>query len=452
MNGRITDSQTGNVIENATVQINSPEEFSDTFTRTNAEGQYTLGDIQVSSLTELSITSNANDYNPSTKTVQVAEGDNITDFDFQLEPEEVDDGNGGGGVAGPAGGAAAIVLAPGGITNESINIAETGGTVNTSFTFALQDSAGRNLDLNNAEEVEFSIISGPGGGEGITPLSAQTNSEGTVTSNLFSGNLAGVVQIQAQIEREDIGLTIRSKPVAITIHGGFPDPDHFSLSVQTFNFEGFARDGVRNQISVIVGDKFSNPVKPGTAVYFETTGGIIQGSGVGHTDADGEVSVDLISGGKRSLLNHPTLGFGYATITATTIDENNNEIQEQADVLFSAPPSTPNITLTPSTFTIPSNGGETFDLTVTDTNGNPLPAGTTVTIEVADGLEVTGGGIEIPNALVGGSGITDFTFSVADTDDENSNEQNTQITIKVETPAGDKASDSYSGTRAKWNN
>lgn len=107
--------------------------------------------------------------------------------------------------------------------------------------------------------------------------------------------------------------------------------------------------------------------------------------------------------------------------------------------------------LNPSTFTIPANGAQTFELTVTDINDNPLPAGTTVSIEVAEGLEVTGGDIEIPNALLPGPGVSVFTFTVADIDDENSNVQDTNITVKVETPAGATASRSdFIGTRAKF--
>ena len=381
-------------------------------------------------------------------TQQITEGDNI--IDFELRPEESDNGgnnNGNnGGVSGPSAGAAKIILQS--ISAEAINIAETGGIVNSSFTFVVQDSAGRNISLNNAVDVEFSILSDPGGGEGITPTSVRTNADGAATSNLFSGNLAGVVKILAEIEREDIDLTIRSEPVAIKIHGGFPDLDHFSISVATFNFEGFSRDGITNPVTVSIGDKFSNPVKPGTAVYFESTVGIIEGSASGHTNNQGQASVNLISGGSRDLLNHPTLGYGYATVTATTVNEDDQEIQRDIDVLFSGPPSYSNIQLQPSTFTIPANGGETFDLTVTDINGNPLPAGTTVSIEVAEGLDVTGGDIEIPNALLPGGNVTNFTFSVADTDEERSSVQDTQITIKVETPAGDKASRSFSGTRA----
>ncbi|MDZ7715012.1 MAG: Ig-like domain-containing protein [Balneolaceae bacterium] len=95
-------------------------------------------------------------------------------------------------------------------------------------------------------------------------------------------------------------------------------PNHFSIAPANSNFEGYNINNVRDKITVIVGDKFSNPVKPGTVVSFSTTGGIIQGSG--QTDEDGIVSVDLISGDPRP--NDAVAGSGgrpgYATVTAST--------------------------------------------------------------------------------------------------------------------------------------
>ena len=42
-----------------------------------------------------------------------------------------------------------------------------------------------------------------------------------------------------------------------------------------------------------VGDKYSNPVRPGTSVYFETTHGIIEGSDL--TDSLGRATVTLFN-------------------------------------------------------------------------------------------------------------------------------------------------------------
>jgi len=447
--GSVTEEPSGDPIQSATVQITNPAEFTNLFIRTDAEGNYMFSDIEINELTSFSISASANDFDSQSKSLQVAPGDNITDFNFNLSSPDDDGGDDNGGVSGSSSGAAALILAS--VTEETINIAETGGIVNSSFTFQVQDSSGRNLDLDNAEQVTFSILSGPGGGEGITPNTATTNDNGTATSNLYSGNLAGVVQIQAEIVREDIGLTIRSKPVAITIHGGFPDLDHFSIAAERSNFEGWSINGNRDPLTVMLGDKFGNPVKPGTAVYFTTTGGIIQGSGQGHTDADGQVVVDLISSDPRPTDNIPGSDGrpGYATVTAKTINGDNQEIEKSVNVLFTS--SNAIISATPTTFDLDANGGATFQYTVTDINGNPMPAGTGISVEAGDGIEITGASdFTLGNQLFPGPGATEFQFSIRDTDDQSNDPADLTLKIVVTAPSGEETIyDEISGVRRK---
>ncbi len=453
--GQVIEQGTGSPIASAVVELTQPENLRQTVT-TDSSGQFSFDVNPNNETVSVTLEIDKQGYQTGTTSFKLAPDTDVDDLTIELQSADSgdDDGGGGGneddeGVGGESGGAHRIELTN--LTNSSINIAETGGVTNAAFTFVVRDSAGRAINLNNAVDVEFSIVENPDGVDAtITPEVVQTNADGTATSNISSGNIAGVVKLQAIINREDIGVTIRSKPVAIAIHGGFPYEERFSISAETFNFEGFSRDGVRNSITVVVGDQYSNPVKPGTAVYFESTAGIIQGSGTEHTDEDGFVTVDLISGGDRNLLNnHPTLGFGYARVTAHTYNEADEEISKSVDILFSGPPSYPNINLNPSTFDIGPNGSENFTLTATDINDNPLPAGSTITIQTAEGLEANPAELEVPNALTAGPGVTVFEFSVADTDDESSDVQDTQITIKIETPSGDTATRSFSGTRAK---
>lgn len=342
------------------------------------------------------------------------------------------------GVSGSPTGAAAIILTN--VSNEVINIQGTGGIVNSAFTFQVQDSAGRNLDFENQSLVTFSILVGPGGGEGLLPESAFTNGSGRVTSNLFSGTRSGVVQIQAEIVREDIGLTIRSQPVAVTIHGGFPDQDYFSLAPDKYNFEGYSINGNTNEITAIIGDEFSNPVKPGTAVYFSTTGGIIEGSGAGNTNNQGFVSVSLISGGPRpsddqTIDGTPFPREGLATVTASTIDKDNNLITQSVNVIFST--SAAIITANPTTFDLPPDGGATFTYTITDLNGNPMAAGTRIEVNAGGGMEITGdANINLGNQIFPGPGATDFTFSIRDIDDGSAEPADLSISITVTSPQG----------------
>lgn len=342
-------------------------------------------------------------------------------------------------IVAPVYGAASIILTR--VTEEVINIQGTGGKVNSEFTFEVQDSTGRKLDLDNQTEVNFSILVGPDGGERLLPESAMTNSEGLVTTSLFSGSKAGVVQVQAEIVRDDLTppLTIRSTPIAVTIHGGFPDKNNFSLAPEKYNFEGYTINGNTNKITAIIGDEFSNPVKPGTAVYFSSTGGIIEGSGVGNTNSQGFVTVELISGGQRpadteTIDGTPFTKNGLGTVTASTVDKDNNLISKSINLVFST--SAAIISTDSTTFDLDPNGGETFDYTVTDLNGNPMAAGTTIVVD-AGNLEVSGdGNITLGNHIFSGPGATEFTFSIRDTDTGSNDPAPLSIKITVTSPNG----------------
>lgn len=454
ISGVIINGSTGDPVDEAIVEITSPTEFSGTTIVTDATGRFSFTGLSFSESGDVVIEVKKSGFVSSTFTVPVSTGLEVNLSEpVELTPENTDDGGDDNPVTGKPEGAAVIVLQD--ISEKTINIRETGGLVNSQFTFEVQDSSGRNLDLENSVTVNFSIISGPGGEEGILPLSVKTNSEGKVSSNLFSGHAAGVVQIQAEIVREDIGLTIRSKPVAITIHGGFPDLDHFSIAPASFNFEGYSLNGQTNQLTVILGDKFSNPVKPETAVYFKTTGGIIEGSGEGNTDDDGFVTVNLISGDPRpsdtETINGVLFGGrpGLATLTAQTIDETNEVIEKSVNVVFST--SGALISANPTTFDIPAGGGATFNYTVTDLNGNPMAAGTSITVDAGTGMEVTGDAeLNLGSAIFPGPGSTEFSFSIRDTDTESSSAADLSISITVVTPSGEQTSSSpINGTRRK---
>lgn len=449
--GEVIDQSTGNVIPDAIVEITSPASLQNN-TRSDEDGIFSFT-VEVTEPTDVTVRASKTGFNTSSENLRISGGVD-EDLIMELSPE----GSGGGGgddgggqqVGGEPAGAAAIILS--GTPDQAINIAETGDEVSTAFSFVVQDSAGRPLDLDGAVDVDFSIISGPGGGEEIIPSTARTNAQGQVTTSLFSGNAAGPVKVQASVTRDDIGLTIRSTPVLVAIHGGFPDPNHFSLAPDKFNFEGWSRNNVRNSINVIVGDQFSNPVKPGTVVYFETTGGIIQGSG--QTDDDGLVSVELISGDPRPTddvnVGGQTNGGrpGYATVTARTVDQNNNVLEDQLVIVFST--SNADISVNPMTFDLAPNGGQTFNYTVTDLNGNPMAAGTQISIEAGEGMEVTGDAdFTLGNFLFPGPGSTDFSFSIRDTDEESVDAAALTITISVTAPSGDRTSYSINGTRRK---
>lgn len=445
--GQVTDERTGVGLAGAALIITSPDELSGNFASADSSGNYSFGSIDISQATDASIRASQTGYESDTRAITIVPGQSFTlDFELAEEGSDSDGGDGDGGgqvVEGEPGIPAAIVLTD--VTETAINIRQTGGTVNTTFSFVVQDSSGRNMNEDTPVEVNFEIIKGPGGGEAVVPNKVETNDNGEVVSNLFSGDSAGVVRLEAYIVRED-GIRIASSPILIAINGGFPAADRFFVAPINYNVEGFGLidPSIQYSITASVGDRYGNPVKVGTAVDFRTDAGRIDGSAT--TDERGFATVQLSPDGSRP--GFGTAEVGFFTVTAKTVDEDNEFIQKEFTMLFTT--RTAIITFTSGTFDIPADGADNITFTVTDGNGYPMAAGTTITVTSQGDIGVTGDAeIELGDYFTGGSGITDFTVTVQDLDDINSTSQSASITVTVTTPAGNTTSATLTGTRQK---
>jgi hypothetical protein len=393
LSGSVFESVTGSPIDSAVVKVTgiTPQ----IVTYTDSVGKYRVS-FGVEVETEVKVIAFKEGYEPDTVAVLAIPGRTVNVPSLLLKrtaPETPTSGE-----------AASIVLVS--QTAKSIGVKGSGSVETAQMVFEVQDSSGKPVDLAHSVEVSFRIGSGPGGGEFIYPPKARTDAKGRVTANIVSGTKAGVVQIVAE---SNVGSkTIRSLPVVIVIHGGLPDSAHFSIAPEKLNFPGYNVFGLRNKITAYVGDKYGNPVKPGTAVYFTTTGGIIEGSAL--TNEQGQGSVDLISAEPRPV--HPVLGPGYAVITATTADENQRTIKAETIVLFSG---IPQITVEPTTFDIPNLGSQVFNYTVSDQNGNPLAGGTTIRVTI-DGKDIRAlGDLDITIPDTRDRSWTRFSFAIQDT-------------------------------------
>lgn len=324
-------------------------------------------------------------------------------------------------------------------STNSIGVKESGAEETAKISFIVQDSAGIPIDLAHSVDVSFKFGAGPGGGEVLSPSVVKTNNSGQASVNLTSGTKAGVVQIIAEI---NLGSKkIISLPVAISIHGGLPDFTHFSIAPQKVNFAGYNIFGLQDPITAYVGDKYANPVRPFTSVYFTTTGGIIEGSI--QTNLQGIGTSNLISALPQP--NHPVFGPGFATVTATTADQNSNNISREVLVLFSG---VPQMTLSPLSFSIPEGGAQVFNYTLSDQNSNPLAGGTSIKVSV-DGEDVKAqGDVDVILPDTQSKGWTQFSFIVWDAKVDTLLNQYTPvvISIKSEGPNG-KAQVTISGQK-----
>ncbi len=322
-------------------------------------------------------------------------------------------------ISGGTGTGAAAAIA---FIEESLNaisVREVGGDETSLLTFEVRDSLGVPVDAQHQANVTFFIQSGPGGGEYVSPTSGVTQgSTGRVQTTLSSGTKAGVVQVVAQTTSGS--RTIRSAPVIVNIFGGFPDQAHFSIGSEKLNFPGYNILNLTNTITVIAGDKYSNPVRPGTAVYFRTTGGTINVPSTAYTSADGVATAALRSGNPRPY--DPILGVGFAYVTASTVGQSGNTVSDSTIVLFSGISQISN--LSTLSFTVPA-GGSSGPITfkVSDQNGNPLAATTTITVTLqytpppntTINLAVTGDThVTLGDTQAKGAGATDFSIQVVD--------------------------------------
>ncbi|MAO64881.1 MAG: hypothetical protein CL666_07755 [Balneola sp.] len=450
--GNISDAQTGDAISEATVIISSPAEFSNIFTRSDEEGNYVLGDIDINEVTDITILAAATGYIEQERTLKIAPQDNITGFDFELEEEGTDDGDDsdddeGTEVGGESGGPAQIQLTN--VTSPAINVAETGGITSTTFTFQVQDSAGRTVD--RGYEVEFNIIRGPEGGEYVTPEVGETDNNGQVTSNLVSGDSSGTVRMEAVVNRSDLGIVIRSSPVIVSISSGFPHPDNFNVGPSVHNFDayGLIDESHNNNITASVGDLKGNPVKEGTAVYFSSKyGGLVNGSAT--TNENGYATVNLSANGSTPQ-NHPD-GIGYIEVEAQTVDRSNNYIYQTMKMLLTTPQAV--ISVEPDVMDISNAGSQNFDVTITDLNGYPMAANTQISVTPGTGLTASGDivSLQLGDYFEPGPGRTEFSVNISDAQPDESLNTDGSFTITVTTPSGAVTTKTIKGTRQKGNN
>ena len=291
-------------------------------------------------------------------------------------------------------------------TTTHIYIKGSGLIESAVLNFIVTDANGIKVDRKHRVQVKFYILNGPNGGEYIYP-DTMTTRDGYVYTVLNSGTIAGAVQIVAEAEAE--GETIRSNPIRVAIHGGLPDQEHFSIVAEKANIAGRAHYGITDQLTAFVGDKYSNPVAPGTIVYFKSDYCIVEGSAV--TDELGRATVRLIS--SAPIPPEPLVN-PFATITAYTYSDTlgSKTIQSSTKVLLTdvvAP-----IEVEPTSFTYSDlNEPVQFSYKVHDIWGFPLVSGTSINVDATAGNLYGDINIEMKDTQRSGPGTTEFSFTWA---------------------------------------
>jgi len=326
-------------------------------------------------------------------------------------------------IAAPS--AASVQFAEAVPNDKSIVIRGQGGinrTETATLRFRVFDVFGRPLA---GKAVDFRVMP-----EGVVTLNKardNTDANGEVITTVNSGTVPTSFRVHATLpgtasaNRPDI--TTASDSIVVTT--GQLVQRAFSLSVTKANVDGTFDSGPSTPASVaniLIADQFGNPVADGTPVVFQTNLGAIGSSDRGGClTVNGGCSVDFrVQNPRTALPNLPATPCntgsgpgvspdstrpGVATICASTTDGVNTQFAKTT-ITFS------DITLarvyvngssTPAggdpidLGNAPAADPKVFTLQLTDVNGNPLPADSTVAITGLSGATL----VEITPAKVG---------------------------------------------------
>lgn len=132
------------------------------------------------------------------------------------------------------------------------------------------------------QRVDFELVTGDSGASNdgsdafLSRYTDFTDVDGLVSTVVNPGTTATPLRVRATAERNDVDISaVSSRLVATT---GIPDQDSFSLSVSTFNIDGWAYEGIETEITIRAADRFNNPVPNGTALVFWAEGASIEPS------------------------------------------------------------------------------------------------------------------------------------------------------------------------------
>ncbi|MGA9119218.1 MAG: carboxypeptidase regulatory-like domain-containing protein [Bacteroidota bacterium] len=413
ISGTVVDASSGSALQGVSITIHGVSGDSPT-TQTDDQGKFDVK-FSVDSVITVTIDMARDRYRDTTFALKVLAGSTTA---LTVKMTSVQAVSGGSGLPQTI---AFLSAVP-----QELSVYGVGGKETAVLNWEVRDSLGNPVDDQHPASISFSIVGQLGGGEYLSPSVLTTDASGRAAITFNSGTRAGVIQVVASTT---VGTkSVSSSPVRVVIHGGFPDQAHFTIASPTFNFPALGIAGLRHQVSVLVGDKYSNPAAP-SAVYFRSSAGVIQGTvGQAITTVDGEGTVDLISGNPAPYGSYsaPAFGDGYHYVVAQTLGQNGAVVQDSILLVWSGGALITGIA--PTTFNIPNAGSQVITFRVEDVLGHPLASGTAIDVVATipppptDGAYQnkafltfgTDGRLVLPDLLFPGPGHTSFTMTVQD--------------------------------------
>jgi hypothetical protein len=185
-----------------------------------------------------------------------------------------------------------------------MGIQGSGANTSSVVTFKVVD-AGQQPVANVAVTMALdTVVGGVALENGQATQSKTTAADGTVTTQVVAGTQPTPVRVRASTAS---GLTAVSSN--LTIQSGLPTQARFSLSVETFNIEGWNIDGTKTKVTIRAADRVGNPVPDNTVINFRSSGAALQPS---CRTTGGACTVEFVSQANRPL----TAPVGRITVLA----------------------------------------------------------------------------------------------------------------------------------------
>ncbi len=204
-------------------------------------------------------------------------------------------------------------------TGSSIVLKGSGGlgrSETAQLSFRVVDQQGNGLRGVNVDFTPTTTT----GGLAVVPKNATTDASGLVTTMVSSGTIPTPVRVLAEATRN--GVKISGLSDTLTVSTGLPIQKFMSMSAETYNIEGWNRDGEETEVTVMMADQYGNPVSDNTAVNFVTEGGSIGSAAQGAClTKDGACTVTLRSQEFRPLDARVTV-LAYAQGIENFVDAN----------------------------------------------------------------------------------------------------------------------------------
>jgi len=318
-----------------------------------------------------------------------------------------------------------------------VNVKGAGKNETLVVTASVKDSKGNPVSDGNF--VRFTLVGSYDPDSSISPAgdtqwesSPVPTLNGVATVSFHAGTKAGAVRIKAVVVDENgdpMEPPVTSETTQFMVYGGpaymdlsTPGDPYTNSRIKLYSgprniYAGaIGTDYNKATITAAIADRYNNPVPPGTAIYFTTTGGYITNA-TGYTDENGMATVTLYSGNPFPTLDNsskipnpnydpndpgspeefeiPKWDFdddgvyndGIATVIASTegIDQNGDEatVWNFCQVIFSGPVHT--FTVTSDADTLNIGQVAVIYITIKDINGNPIVGDSAITITASEG-------------------------------------------------------------------